>query len=188
MRPLERGGFLYMFLTAQHDILDIMKRIGFFGWIAIILVLLIGFALWWSPRAKEAKKKAQVALSSREAALLCTTDMATEFHIHPELQILINGTPAVIPANIGILPVCMNSIHTHSPDGIIHVESPVKKDFTLSDFFAVWQKDFSKEKILDNNVTPSTEIVVTVNGQKVDTYENTILRDKDKIVISYQNK
>ena len=32
------------------------------------------------------------------------------------------------------------------------------------------------------------EIEVTVNGQKVDTYENTMLRDKDKIVIIYQSK
>lgn len=165
-----------------------MKKIGFFGWLCIVLVVLVGISLWWAPRAKEAKTKQQQALSSRKAALLCTTDMATTYHIHPELQIRISGVEVPIPPNIGIQPTCMNSIHTHDGGGLIHIESPVQKDFTLGDFFAVWQKEFSKDKILDTTVTANTEIAVTVNGVAVDTYENTILKDKDKIVISYQEK
>lgn len=163
-------------------------KIGVFGWITIVIIALIGLSMWWSPKAKQAKIENQKEMSSRETALLCTTDMATQYHIHPELQILINGIAVPIPSGLGIQPACMTSIHTHSADGVIHVESPVAKDFTLGDFFAVWKKDFSKDKILNSSTTPTTEIVVTVNGQKVDTYENTILRDKDKIVISYQNR
>lgn len=163
-------------------------KIGMFGRITIAVVVLIGLSMWWSPKAKEAKVENQKEMTSREVALLCTTDMATEYHIHSELQIIINGVETPIPANLGIQPSCMTSIHTHEGGGVIHVESPVAKDFTLGDFFTVWKKDFSKNKILDSAITATTEIVVTVNGQKVDTYENTILRDKDKIVISYQNK
>lgn len=40
-----------------------------------------------------------------------------------------------------------NPIHTHDDTGIIHIESPVKRDFTLADFFAVWNKPFSKDQI-----------------------------------------
>ncbi len=163
-------------------------KIGLVGWVSIIVVALIGLSIWWSPKAKEAKIQNQKEMTSREAALLCTTDMATQYHIHPELKIIIEGTETLLPANLGIQPSCMTSIHTHEGGGVIHVESPVVKDFTLGDFFAVWKKDFSKDKILDTTITPTTEIVVTVNGQKVDTYENTILRDKDKIVILFQNK
>lgn len=163
-------------------------KIGVGGWITIIILVLIGLSIWWSPKAKEAKVETQKEMTSRQAALLCTTDMATQYHIHPELRIVINGQEQLIPTGLGIQPTCMTSVHTHSADGVIHVESPVAKDFTLGDFFAVWKKDFSKDKILDATVTETTEIVVTVNGEKVDTYENTILRDKDKIVISYQNK
>jgi flagellar hook protein FlgE len=36
---------------------------------------------------------------------------------------------------------------------------------------AFWGKDFSRTKLLDNKVDENTELVVTVNGQKVDTYE-----------------
>lgn len=163
-------------------------KIGVFGWITIVIIALIGLSIWWSSKARETKVERQKEMTSREAALLCTTDMATQYHIHPELKIIINGVETSIPPNLGIQPSCMTSIHTHDEVGVIHVESPVAKDFTLGDFFAVWKKDFSKDKILDSTIVPTTEIVVTVNGQKVDTFENTILRDKDKIVISYQNK
>jgi hypothetical protein len=165
-----------------------MKRIGFGGWTCIVLALLIGLAIWWAPQAKEVTLKRQETMSSREVALLCTTDLATQYHIHPVLKIIINGEQKTIPTDLGIQPSCMTSIHTHSGDGIIHVESPVEKDFTLGDFFAVWQKDFSKERILDAIVDTSSEIVVTVNGELVDTYENTILEDKYSIIISYQSK
>lgn len=127
-------------------------------------------------------------MSSRQIALRQTTDMATKFHIHPELVIFINGTQIPIPHDLGIGPTGMTAIHTHDEDGIIHVEAPVKKDFTLGDFFAVWGKDFSRSKILESTVDETTEIIVTVNGQRIGTYENTILKDKDKIVISYQSK
>jgi hypothetical protein len=114
--------------------------------------------------------------------------MATEFHIHPELMIIINGKEELVPQNLGVESTCMTSIHTHGEKNILHVEAPVKKDFTLGDFFAVWKKDFSKTKLLDNVASDKSEIIVSVNEQVVDSYENTILRDKDKIVISYQPK
>ena len=159
-------------------------KFGFGAWLGVIVLLLIGFSMWWSSGNKEDR----VSMTSREVALLCTTDMATEYHIHPELHIFINGVEMPLPPNIGIRPTCMTSLHTHEGGGVIHVESPVQKDFTLGDFFAVWQKDFSRTKILDVEVTDNAEIVVTVNGERVDTYEDTILRDKDQIVITYQNK
>ena len=127
-------------------------------------------------------------LTNREVALLCTTDMATEFHIHPNLTIIINGQKQEIPPNIGINVTCMNSIHTHEGGGVIHVESPIQRDFTLSDFFAVWGKPFDSQNILSFQTDDTHTIVVSVNGAIVDTFENTVLRDKDDIVISYQSK
>ncbi len=155
---------------------------------ALVLVVLIGGASWASKNAKQKRIERESAMTSREAALLCTTDMATQFHIHPELSIFINGEQQEIPANIGVTSMCMNSLHTHDANGTLHVESPVQKDFTIGDFFAVWKKDFSKDKILDSAVTSETTIEMTVNGAIVDTYENTILKDKDKIVITYKKK
>jgi hypothetical protein len=33
---------------------------------------------------------------------------------------------------------CFSWLHTHTPDGIIHIEAPIPRTFTLGDFFAVW--------------------------------------------------
>lgn len=155
--------------------------------IIVGIVALIAGLIYWSGASKRKERSELESMSSRDVALRSTTDMATEYHIHPEISIFVNGQEVLIPNNLGVKATGMTAIHTHDEKGIIHVEAPIKKDFTLGDFFAVWNKDFSSTKLLDNAVNENTEIVVTVNGQRVDTYENTMLRDKDKIVISYQN-
>lgn len=161
-----------------------MKKIGY----GILVVIVIVGLIVWGKMAAGKKNEALLNMSSRELALHMTTDMATEYHIHPELVILMNGTEVPIPKNLGVTATGMTSIHTHDDVPIIHVEAPVKKDFILGDFFALWGKEFSITKLLDDTVDDKSEIVVTVNGQKVDTYENTVLQDKDKITISYQKK
>ncbi len=158
-------------------------------WIYISIIVLITTALfiWDKTRHKEPPVDISTK-TSREVALTCTTDMATEFHIHPELHIFVDGEEIKVPNETGIRPDCMYSIHTHKDWPKLHVEAPVQKDFTLGDFFAVWDKDFSATKLLENTVSESTEILVTVNGAQVDTYENTVMHDKDEIVISLQKK
>jgi hypothetical protein len=126
--------------------------------------------------------------TNREVALACTTDMATQFHIHPNLEIIINGQKQEIPTNIGVKPTCMNSLHTHDNTGKIHVEAPEKRDFNLADFFAVWKKDYNKEQILDYKIDGTHIIRQTVNGKETQDYENTILRDNDQIIIYYEEK
>ena len=123
--------------------------------------------------------------TNREVALTCTTDMATQFHIHPHLEITINGQKQEIPANIGIKLACMNSLHTHDNSGVIHVEAPEKRDFTLSDFFAVWNKIYNKDQIFDYKADGRHIIYQTVNGKETQDYQNTVLKDKDEIIIYY---
>lgn len=116
--------------------------------------------------------------SNREVALGCTTDMATQFHIHPHLRIVKGGKEITIPANIGIKPGCMNALHTHDTSGTIHVESSQKRDFTLSDFFAVWNKpleDFG-------TTTPR----MTVNGAENTELLDYPMKDKDKIELYFE--
>lgn len=127
------------------------------------------------------------ARTNREVALACTTDMATQFHIHPYLEIMINGAPYEMPTDIGIHPTCMNALHTHDASGVIHVEAPDKRDFTLADFFAVWGKTFNKDQIIDYKIDNKYRIRETINDKNSQDFENTILRDEDKIIIYYEN-
>ena len=125
-------------------------------------------------------------LTTRELAFTCTTDMATQFHIHPLLSIIADGKNIEIPANVGVTSACLHPLHTHDATGRIHVESPEKRDFSLADFFAVWGKAFSKDQILDMKADSEHMIKVAVDGAEVSTFENTILRDKQQVVVSYE--
>ena len=126
--------------------------------------------------------------TTRELAMSCTLDMYTQFHIHPNLKIIVNGEAQAVSANVGITLGCMHPLHTHDTSGTIHVESPEQRDFTLGDFFAVWDKPFNKDALLDNHADATHEIVVTVGGAPNSEYENLVLKDKEEIVIEYRTK
>ncbi|MSU60594.1 MAG: hypothetical protein EXS52_01610 [Candidatus Staskawiczbacteria bacterium] len=151
--------------------------VGIIGLTAIVFLPII----FWDYINPAPKK------TNREVAMTCTTDMATEFHIHPNLQIIINGQPQEIPVDIGIVDGCMNALHTHDNTGKMHVESPEKRDFQLSDFFAVWNKAYTKDQVLDYKADATHVIRQTVNGKETQDFENTVLYDEDQIVISYSD-
>lgn len=125
------------------------------------------------------------SLSSRDLALSCTTDEQTKFHIHPHLAIVVNGATTTIPANIGITLNCEHPLHTHDASGTIHVESPEQRNFTLSDFFAVWGEPFGKTQIFGYEADAGHEITMTVDGKPSADYENLVLKDGQQIVIKY---
>ena len=162
--------------------------IGFGFWFTLVVLIFTALAVFAVFKSQTLSESAALNKTSRQVALSCTTDYETQFHIHPELAIVINGVRQTIPAEIGIQPTCMNAIHTHDDTGVIHIESPAKKDFAIGDFFAVWGKTFNKSQILDKIADDTSVITITVNGKAVDTYERTIMNDKDQIVITYAKK
>jgi hypothetical protein len=73
--------------------------------------------------------------------LTALSQEALEFHIHQHLDIFVDGkrVPGGVPAGIGINDdVYITELHTHAPNGIIHVESPKTVDYTLGQFFGEW--------------------------------------------------
>ncbi len=102
------------------------------------------------------------------------------YHIHPTLRIVVDGNEIKVPAKIGIEPDGrMRYIHTHDETGIIHIESPVRVDFTLGDFMKVWGKrlDLQCFDIYCGLVK------VSVNGIVLADPLSHILRDGDKILV-----
>jgi hypothetical protein len=61
-------------------------------------------------------------------------------HIHQHLDIVVDGQYQTIPANVGIIQNrgCLYWVHTHTPDGVIHVEAPVNDRLRLGTFFDIW--------------------------------------------------
>jgi hypothetical protein len=99
------------------------------------------------------------------------------YHIHAHLQVFVNGSSRALPGAIGLVgPVaqqtpagpfygaqgCYYWLHTHTNDGIIHIESPTQRIYTLGDFFDEWHQPLSS-----NQVAAATgPVVAYVNGKK----------------------
>jgi hypothetical protein len=63
----------------------------------------------------------------------------TAVHIHQHLDLYVDGHKVPVPAGVGIDPaVGYAPLHTHDPSGVLHVESPTVRPYTLGEFFAVW--------------------------------------------------
>jgi hypothetical protein len=108
----------------------------------------------------------------------CDALESTVVHIHVHLAIFVNGQEEQIPFGIGIGQpwsvsdsdegpfvdngTCFYWIHTHTEDGIVHIESPIRRRFSLGDFFAIWQMTLN-----ENQVGAAQGTVITyVNGQR----------------------
>jgi hypothetical protein len=92
----------------------------------------------------------------------CETSEQTVFHIHTHLTIFVNGQQRQIPAAIGIpgavvqptsagpfigSGTCFYFLHTHAADGIIHIESPVQRTYTLGQFFDEWGQTLGPDQV-----------------------------------------
>ncbi len=93
--------------------------------------------------------------------ILCQPSEQVLFHIHAHLTVFVDGKPRTIPPGIGIASPeaqatpdgpfvvagsCFSWLHTHAADGIIHIESPVPRTYTLGNFFDVWGQPLSSTR------------------------------------------
>jgi hypothetical protein len=106
----------------------------------------------------------------------CNTSEQTVFHIHTHLTIFVDGQQRQVPAGIGIPGAvaqqtqagpfidsgsCFYWLHTHAADGIIHIESPVQRIYTLGEFFDEWGQPLSPSQV----GSAHGKVTVIVNGQ-----------------------
>jgi hypothetical protein len=61
-------------------------------------------------------------------------------HIHQHLDVFVHGRRIGVPAGIGIAAAqgFVSPLHTHDASGIVHIESPDMRTFTLGELFGVW--------------------------------------------------
>ena len=118
----------------------------------------------------------------------------SDYHYHLQLNITINGERIEIPTNIGFEKdengdtLFLHPIHTYDNSGRIHVETTRNATAELGFLFDIWGEDFSRNRILDYNVDEEHIIEMTMNGESVDTFENTILEPYVFIDINYKIK
>ncbi|HUA06767.1 MAG TPA: hypothetical protein VMB27_22865 [Solirubrobacteraceae bacterium] len=98
------------------------------------------------------------------------------YHIHAHLQVYVNGQPRALPAAIGLIgPVYENTpygrfygaqtcyywLHTHASDGVIHIESPTARVYTLGTFFDEWRQPLTTTDVAGNK----GKVTAFVNAQ-----------------------
>jgi hypothetical protein len=113
--------------------------------------------------------------------ITCDALESTVVHIHAHLAIFVNAEEQQIPFGVGIGQPwdvadseegpfvdngsCFYWLHTHTQDGVVHIESPVRRRFMLGDFFAIWQLPLSATQ-----VGPAQgQVIMYVNGQRDNT-------------------
>jgi hypothetical protein len=85
----------------------------------------------------------------------CEASEELAFHLHEHLAVYVGDDQKLIAAGIGIGPPldvvnnfvvggsCFSWLHTHDQTGLIHIESPVARSFTLANFFDIWGQPLS---------------------------------------------
>ncbi|MBV8246564.1 MAG: hypothetical protein JOZ38_11615 [Candidatus Eremiobacteraeota bacterium] len=117
----------------------------------------------------------------------CQSMEGAALHIHAHLQLIENRLPEEVPANVGI-PIggsCLYWLHTHATDGLIHVEAPVRKTFTLGQFFDIWGETLSWTEAAMLHAPHGARLRITVNGTPYTGRDpgSIPLRDREEIVI-----
>ncbi|GAA1365001.1 hypothetical protein [Streptomyces beijiangensis] len=85
---------------------------------------------------------ADVPARVRAAGLTMLDEEAMTMHIHPHLEVFVDGRPMTVPADIGIdrsgPKPRYSPLHTHDTSGVVHVESATWRDFTLGQLLTEW--------------------------------------------------
>jgi len=155
------------------------KIIYYFIAIFVIVFIVIAIKYFDNIRTSSCQEK-----DVRE--LYIDSHTKTAFHIHPNLEIIINGKREEIPANIGIEGSIMRASHTHDGSGKLHVEPPCVRDLFLGDFFKIWGKEFNSSCIFDNCVIEGKgSLKLSVDGKESTEFKNLVLKDNQRIVIEF---
>jgi len=78
--------------------------------------------------------------ASTDSTVQCNVSEQGIYHIHAHLSTYIDEQRVLLPKNIGITRSCIYWLHTHDPNGIVHVEAPKQDTFTLGTFLQFWRQ------------------------------------------------
>jgi hypothetical protein len=106
---------------------------------------------------------------ARTAGLDVKPMEGTAKHFHAHLDIIVDGKPVPVPANLGIDPnqQAMSELHTHDATGVLHIEAPTtNKRYTLGQLFDEWQVRLSATGVGGLKDNGKNTLSAYVDGKK----------------------
>lgn len=109
-------------------------------------------------------------------------------HIHQHLDMAVRGKVYAVPEGIGIdhHGRFISPLHTHDFSGIMHVESPTVRKFTLGQWFDVWGLRFSASCLGGYCAKGKERVWVFVNGKRwLGNPRAVVLKEHQEIVVAF---
>lgn len=115
---------------------------------------------WAAPADTDAAVKA-AGLSMLDAE-------GTAEHIHIHLDVWVGGQKVTVPQLVGINEGAgtISPLHTHDTSGVVHIESPVVKDYRLGQFLTEWGVPISATQFGTEKTDATHTLKVYVNGKE----------------------
>ena len=107
------------------------------------------------------------------------------YHAHALLTVYRNGEQVPVPADLGFNQSgAHGSLHTHTPDGVIHMEADDPYPYELAHVMAVWGVAFDRNRLGGDVAAGDKAVHVYVNGKPAPDGP-VVLKDKDNVVVAY---
>lgn len=109
---------------------------------------------------------------ARAAGLTVARMEGSALHIHQHLSVTVDGQSVSVPAGLGVDSDAgsMSALHTHDTSGVIHVESPEVRRFTLGQLFTEWGVKLGPHQVAGfRDGEDARHVAVFVNGEPTTT-------------------
>jgi hypothetical protein len=163
---------------------------------AVVLVAVVSFIIY-NANAKNPTSQNQVTPTEQVVnpayppvnGIYCDSLEQTAYHIHAHLTIYINGNPVAVPQGVGIAPdqSCLYWLHTHTGDGVLHIEAPKKVSPTLGDFLDIWGQGFSSLSYHNELASPAGWTVYVDGKPVTSNFNQLVLQEHMVITIAYNS-
>ena len=115
------------------------------------------------PRAPALAPPRPLRVGEQIDGIACEANEQAAFHIHAHLRIIVRGRPRQVPAGVGVASPyeveptpsgpfvagapCFMWLHTHAADGVVHIESPMERTYTLGELFDLWGQPLTRRRV-----------------------------------------
>jgi hypothetical protein len=117
------------------------------------------------------------ALGAIVKGVQCQSLAQLAYTAYSHLQVYVEGESRALPGGIGLVGerpqptrnglffdarTCMYWLHTRASDGLIEIQSPVPRHYTLGDFFRIWNQPLNGRRVAGG----TGQVTAIVNGSR----------------------